>query len=815
MIIENSQLFSTLDPAKKDAKWANDCVTVLRRNWIQLKNTLVMRNNKEIIFAQQSMEKIKKSFKDKEFIKNTEFVPIAAWPRILNVIIEELLKNPPQAEVRANDSTALTDKQYDLRLLRLKSFFEREINTELQKVGEPPIVIGGDKFNTNIEEFYRAGLNPQDQEDIDFYEQNDFPRLKYEIVAQKILDAVMKINRFDEELIRDAVLDICSGLCFCVQTYVDAVTGEIKYDHIYPEEAYGIWGNKRDGSDDVGKGWVKNLTVRDWLARVGNEFSFEKNWTQLLWAINYTNRTTYTGFVRYGNRYDAWGNEALMNHPESTYNNAPQSNLLDYSLSFTYNIYSAYMEWDSPEATATYLAKYGTGEMIPKQVPFDLFLDEKKESKEYYKESYYRWAMYKTYFLPTSSTTQWIYNWGKLYMQQLEGAYDQYCKGTLMYYRLEGNSAAELTIPYIEFANLCYYRMKWIVYHSKPTKEQHVIEELIKVSKSLQRLYPQTAQGTVPTVDTILQQLITWKRENFIDLRSYPEIEGKTFPQLAPQTGERGGIDPLALGLQAIEQWLEMQIAEKVGLNDMRLGQIQNPREGFKKGMQETQASLNSTGYIYRMVQLQKEHTAITTLNYAQDIIKFKDTIPYKWLQNLLGEAEFQNIKVIKDFCAHRMGIFIEDISLGSLRERITQLADLYIDKQNGNGGISVMEWGILMATKDPKDALRKLALYTYLLEKKKRKQEMQLLQAKQQNDMQLKQAEGQLQQAKDGADIEKENIKAKAVMYVADRNYESKVHIKQMTTDSEPMKQDTRTQSQKEIIQEKAAVKNQEPLTQ
>lgn len=816
MEIQSSFLFKQLDPAKKDARWANNCIQLIRRNWVQLKSTETMRYNKQIIFGQQDMTPIIKMFKDKEFIKNTKFLPLGVWNRILNIIIEELTKAPPKAELKANDASALSDKEEDIRRLRLKTMHEKIKTAINSKIGEPPTIIGNDQFKTNIEEFYRAGLNPEDPEDIDFYEQNDFPRLKYEIAGQKIINAIMRLNRFDKETIRDFVYDIAAGLCCCMQVYVDQVSGEIKYDRIYPEQAYGVWGDKRDGSDDIGKGWVKNVTVSEWLSRVGNDFSFERDWMHLLWALNYTNKTKYTGFRRFGNTYDVYGNNLLLAQaPEGMYAGVAQSNLMDYSLAYTYNVYTGYIEWDSPEATATYLAKFGSGDVVPSSIPYDSFLDEKKEVKEYYKESWYAWRMYKSYFLPTSSTTQWIYNYGKLYMQELYGAYDQYCKGTCHYYRLEGNSAAEISIPYIEFANLCFYRLKWMAYHAKPQKEQHVIEELIKVSKAMQRLYPQNASAAAPNVDNILTQLIQYKRENFVDIRAFPEVEGKVYPVLAPQQGEKSAPDSLALWMQSLEQWLEQQIAEKVGLNDMRLGQIENAREGYKQNLAETQASLNSTSYFYRMIQYNKELIVETTLNYCQDIVRFKDTVPYKWLLKLMGEETFENSKILGNFASHRYSFTIEDFSNSKKREKLLQAADLALDKGDGRGGISIMEYGIILDSENYNDALRKLSLFRYKAAKRARKDVLELEQVKQNNALQLQQAIDATKDKEGQVEIGKANINAQAQTYIADRNAENRIQVKQMSIENEPVKQNTRSNEQMRVLDKKSELEEQKAITE
>lgn len=807
-----SILYKTVDPKDKNAKWINDMITQIRRDWRQLIDSDRIEKNKRLLFSQQDMGKIKKAFKDKNFLKHTEFIPLGIWPRIINILVEEIIKNSPKAEVKATDPTAISDKKKDILLLNTKHIYERNVNEQNVKIGMPAERIGKDNFKGNIDEFDRLRLDPNDPDDIDFYEQSGFQRLKYEISAQLLLNNFFKINKFDEELIRDAVIDILSSLSFNTQTYVDEMTGEIKCNRVYPEEVYGIFGDKRDGADDIAKGYITNLTVREWLGRVGNEFEFNRDWRQLLWALNYTNNRKYTGFINNGVNYTCLGNEEWMR--EMGLDSYQNDGMLNFNLAYTYNVYCGYVEFSSIDATATYLAKIESGEILPIPVSMDYFLEDKKESKEYYKESYYNEQIYKSYFLPTSTTSQYIYNWGKVYYQQLYGANDEYAKGTLNCYRMEGVPAAEISEFYIEFANLAAYRMKWAVYHAKPQKEQYVIEELTKVAKHLQRLYPQSAKGKTPAVDNILHDLIQYKRENFIDLRSYPEIEGKTYPVLAPPIADRGGIDPIAIGLQAVEQWCEMQIAEKVGLNDIRLGQQQNDRQSVQLGNRETQSSLNSTSYIYRIIQYSKQNIATTVLNYAQDIVKFEDSIPYKWLNKLMGENEFENLKLLKDFAPHRYGIFVEDYNVQFDRQRVIAAADRSLDSGDGRGGITLTEWSIVTTSDDPKMALKLLAFYKYKAEKKKRKQELETMKIQQQNAMEQKAADAKTEQMKGQLALQKSTIEAQGFIKAAEIGAQAKIQVKEISNEHEPLKQESKANAQKDVEREKSNLENQKPLS-
>lgn len=809
-----------IDPSKKDAAWINKITGRLRFDWRQLVSTQRAAENRAYLDSLQSMEKIICSFKDKQFKKDTNFIPLGIWNRIVNILIEEIRKMPPKVQLKASDAMAEIDKNNDIELFKLKQFHEQNINSINAKVGEPNEYVGDDNFQSNIlKEFKRLNLDPNDPEDVDFFQQNDFPRLKYEEAGQKLLNIIFKENRFDQERVMDYVRDVLATYCLCQQTYVDELTGQILFEHIYPEEAYGIWSDKRDGSNDPCQGWLKNQTVRQWLGKVGNKFNWDKDWMQLLWAINYANDTKYTGFIRGGVTYSAQNaqgvnfNASFANESEwAKFNSFPAANL-DWSLAYTYKVFVGYIEFSSIDATATYLKQRDNGELVPRPVDFNYFLGDSKETTEYDKESYYNEQMYKTYFLATSSTTQYIYNWGKVYYQQLYGAYDQFAKGTLMYYRLEGTSPVDISKFYIDFANLCAYRMKWVVYHAKPKKEQYIIPELIKVAKSMQRLFPQNAQSKVPSIDNILTQLINWKRENFIDLRDFPEVEGKPIPTIYPQEGAREGIDPLALGLQAVEQWAEAQIAEKVGLNDLRLGAIQNTREGYKQGMQEMESSYNSTGYLFRCIEFMKEYTAHTVLNYSQDIVRFKDSIPYQWLLKLMGEDEFENLKLLKDFAAHRYAIIIGDDNSMVQRKKVEQAADLALNARDGAAGITLPEWGLVIGEEDWRKALKMLAYFQYKADKKAHQQAMQLQQQQQQNAMQLKAMDGKLEQQKSTTILQGKQIDAKATVVAAQIAAKSKMDVKEIQEASNVPKQDAKTESAKQLIDAKANAKQQESL--
>ena len=102
-----------------------------------------------------------------------------------------MCKNPPRAEIRAEDPTAVNEKKEDLERLKNRKIIEAD-RTELQtRVGMPPYKMPYDKFNGNVEEFDEMGLDERDPDDVNFYQKN-YQRLWYEIGGQSLINNVLK-----------------------------------------------------------------------------------------------------------------------------------------------------------------------------------------------------------------------------------------------------------------------------------------------------------------------------------------------------------------------------------------------------------------------------------------------------------------------------------------------------------------------------------------------------------------------------------------------------------------------------------------------
>src|SRR5215471_18187120 len=127
--------YKEVDPAKKDAKWADTCLQQFRRDWRPLVNVVRCRDNKRYLYSQQSLEEVINSFKDKKFrelIKNSN--PLGIMETIVNTIVEEITTHPPKAELRATDPAAVNEKKQDILLLKNRKILENDVNKYQKQV---------------------------------------------------------------------------------------------------------------------------------------------------------------------------------------------------------------------------------------------------------------------------------------------------------------------------------------------------------------------------------------------------------------------------------------------------------------------------------------------------------------------------------------------------------------------------------------------------------------------------------------------------------------------------------------------------------
>ena len=792
-------LLNEVDPNKKDYVWCSNCVTSLRINSRQLKNVIQARDNRAVMYSMQPLPKIRDSFDDEDFKKSVNFLAVPVLEPLVNSIVEDTVKRPPKAELRAEDPTALNEKKEDIELLKNRYILEKD-RTELQKrvFGEDSeYQIPYDKFNGNVQQFDKMGLDEKDSDDVNFYEQH-YQRLWYEIGGQSLINNVLKTSQFDKTTIRKLVKDIFWGKVISVQAYVDQVTGAIKYKYIDPQTAWGIFGQSNDGKDDICRGWQDQITVIEFMEMVGNDFDFAKSWKQLLWAINFCSNQKFTGFIRGGVSYDCCGDSEWMSRIGC--GNLTQSALLDWTMAYKYKVFCGYTEWRTWEATSTKIINKFNDDYV-EYVDYQYELKKKKIKEGYEKASNLQQQWYCTYYLATSMISQYCYKFQKVYYQQISGANDEYSNGTLCYYQEEGKSAVEIADVYLQLVNFCYYRMLWIIYKAKPDADEFIWEELTQLAQTVKREFPQAGTNAVaPKIETVIQDLIKQMRAKHVRIRTYPRVDGKPQQIMPIEKPGTGGIDPIAIAMQAILTWAEGQIASKIGINPMRIGANPPSRESTDSENRTLEASYSTTGYMYRMLQYLKEHLAITTLNYATDILQYKDTLPYKWIKTLLGNESFAALNALDKVSAHRYGIYIEDYNTALDHQRLNQAADIALQQKT----ITLSQWAIITQTESPKLGFKMLA---HLELKAKKKERNQALQDKAiesriaENAHAMKMEELNFER---GTEWGKSDRSARAVVSAAQIQAKGRIDVKELQNEAELPKQTAKAESEITVEREK-----------
>lgn len=802
----------------KDREWANTMVTQIRMYWDSIYPYDKAVENRKIMLGMQSMKNIEDKFKDSSAFKKAElpFKTLPIMHKIVNRLSELLIQYPPKCEVRASDPTALSGKEEDINRLRTRRIYENGVNRANGILGEPPERMDLKKLSSNLSEFDEIGLDDSDEEDLSTFK-NFFQKMDYEISAQAVINDTMKINRFDEFNLREGFIDIASTNAICYDVYVDQMTGQQVIKRIIPENTKGLWGTSYDGHDDIAKGWEEPVTVREFLAMVGDNFDIQRDWPDLIWAINGANQQTFTGFsFSDGTNFDAYGIADYKKNLDSFGCN--KSNIISLDQSYHFMVFMGKCEWYAPDIVGgNYLIDRITDQISVTSMSYNDWKSDKGMFEKYKYGNETRWVAYNAIYLAFTLTTQRIYKWGAVYLQQPEGANDEYCVGTLKYYRLPGLTIAEVSKQYLKVANEAFYKIKWILSEAKPRAKQVIFNEIIAMARALgtDKNGLLSKDGKVKNDGTdLLESVFNYMKEHVeYDIRFYPQVRGVDVPQLPSQKSPDEGIDPLTAALQLIEKWAEDQVMDKIGLYDLLNA---NPREGLGQQKMLTQESQHQIGYISRLIQFCKKDIATTLLTYTHDIIKYNQSTPCKWIRVLIGDEKFNGLKNLSKYSPHRMGIFINDYNTQKLKSEVDKMVDIALEKglTGQEGGINIAQAFFLKSTEDFKREMKMLEVFIKQQDKKIYKRKVLETKVAQEHEKQMEVLRKETEKTKGDLALDREKVIADAQKYVADKNYQAKMDVKQITIDEEPQKQGIRATNQKDIETHKSNLQEQKAVS-
>lgn len=635
------------DPRKKDYEWANKTVTRLRSYWKPLISQEVARQNMEIILSRYDMSNVMKMFKDPQKL-GMEFLPIAVMEKIRNILVGERVKAGVGANVNALDPTSEQQREKDKKLLETKSELETLISFLQGNIGLPEYKLKNEKrisgknvFNGNVEMFEELGLDSDDPQDRGYFFRA-WHRLKHEMDAQQIVNSFIAYNEISDN-IEPWVNDILGKKIIAKQTYIDEVTGAITHKYLPPEKVFAIPGKKNDGRDAATIGTQDSVTIGEFIRQMGNSFDLSRDWREMLMALNYYNGKEYTGL------YD--GNTLYGDGKEAVY--------FDEFLNFKVQI--GYIEWKSIEETVYKKGIDFNGNLrLIKRNP-----DYQPEESKYAKESWYNEFTYKAYFLASSTNTQKLYKWGKLYHQMIEGAEDEFSNYSISYKKVPGKTVAEIAKPYLEIAQEAFTKFRWMVRRAKPKGRSYNYESLVQIAKHM-----------INTGDTKadVAAVIKMMEDGINEIFTLPKIDGQRVGGgIIPNQDLPNGLDSTAVSFQAIIDWAVSKISSDLGINDIREGYSPKQNDVYRLQMATLEQSRNATNYIGETIDALMRDIAKHTLILAQDIINFKDSKPYKFLSNLVGEKTLSSIEELDNVAMHRYGVMVNSFSTYIQRQKVLQ----------------------------------------------------------------------------------------------------------------------------------------------
>ncbi len=790
-MLHNEEFFE-VDPEKKDAVWADRIVTHFRSYWTHLINPAVAKEGMDIILSRNDMSNVMKMFKDPKKM-GMEFLPIAVMEKIRNILIGERVKSGVSVSLNAIDPSAESDREKDKKLLKNRKGFEDLMTYLHAQIGLPEYKLSQEKdaggkspYRGNVEMFDELGLDENSTSQVSYFFAA-WHRLLHEMRGQECVNYYIESSELKDNVAKWCN-DIMGKKVIAGQSYVNEITGAIEHKYIAPERVRVIPGKRDDGKDAPCIGYEDDVTVGELIKRMGSEFTFERDMSYLLMAVNSVNNREITGIWDDGKM--VWGST----------NSLRGGTTVQWNEFLNFKISLGYIEFKSYDATVYKAGNdwHDNFRRYPRPVSY---LNEKSEDSKYVKEAYYNEVTYKGYYLSTSTNTQRLFKFGPLNHQMVEGEEDEYSNFSVYFKKEPGPTVAQVAEPWIEMAQEAFTKFRWMVRKAKPKGRSYNYESLVAVANKM------ISEGGSKTK---IHEVIKMFEEGINEIFTIPKVEGQ------PVGGGNNanydlpnGLDPTALSFKQIVDWCVESIKGDLGINEIREAYSPKPNDGYRLQMQSLEQSRNATNYMSDMIDKLMQQFAKYTLKTVQDIIKYKDSIPYAYLKRAIGKTAIRDISELEDVAWHRYGIFVN--SFATYRERQRVLAETNQAWQNKEISYSVKM--LVDSIDDYRKAAFIIAFEKERAEKRQDQQaellhqrNMQVEQQKHANKMEEIQAEGFL-------DIRERQVQGYYYLQAAIAQSQGRMQETQMKINAEPDKINMKKQAAIEEKRTEASLEMQESL--
>lgn len=632
------------DVKKKDKAWIGRLITEFRTNsYKPLYDPAKAEKNRKIINSDDSLENIKLMFKDPKKLEKAgfEFIPIAIIEKIKNLLFGEQCKAEIKASVDMQDPTMEYLRKEDINLLKSKTKIEKAVNKLKASIGLPPEKIGNEHFNGNYDDFQAMGFDENDPGDVDSFSESVY-QLDFEILFQKIINRTFTANSITDYTY-DWLNDALATKTAAWQEFINKLTGEIVIRRIVPEQLWVVKGNSKiNQKSDIALGFYELMTVSEFLKRAGDNFDIVKEFNDVLTGVNHKQGTQYTG-IRMG--------DTILG---TTNNVCEWSSIQSMKVEIGYTCFKSIDSDQYKEFTN----KLGN----TKVYEIDTTID---NDKGYKKVELFQERTYEAYYIVTGRYEQIVYAGGLVYHGETEGEEDEFANYPLKYIQYEGKTLAEVAYPWIVLAQESFTKFRYLVRKAKEDGRSYNLESLKAVAKAF-NVKDGDAAGLIEVYEKM--------EDSVNELYSFPiDDQGKMIQMQGGVNFDRkNDFDTKVTSFKQIIEWAVQMIKNDIGINDLREGANQKTNDVYKLQAAALETSSNATYYVNSIFDNIYTTSGTTILALSLDILRYKDTLPYKWLTGVVGVDGMEKLASLPKLSAHRMDIFVT--SFATVQERIRVL---------------------------------------------------------------------------------------------------------------------------------------------
>jgi len=719
--------FNLTDPKQKDIEWAKRVITTLRWNRLPLtwgKNVAELRSwqNSDYdltpfktpylhLLTKREDTRGTLPEDESEGVIKIDFTRLGLFELTKNILGGEINKGKINIDANCFDPSIIIEKEKEFDLIKNKKAIQAKVNEMYQGIGIPSDFKVGKQgeFNSNMEEFEGMGLNPEAEEDINFFS-NTFYRHNLETYASQIINELNTINQL-EETRKKHINDIISLKRLAMRTFYNESTGLPTSEYILPEQAFysGIV-MRDDMKDAISLSYERVMSVSDFLKRVGSEKLTKDDYDYIL-------------------QYAGMGETFPQGIDYSCSPMCPVG-MCSWGDFFRFNISVGYIEWKTSD-------RGENGRYFQKTMKCDYLNG-----------------------ISIGSFPERIYNYGYLNVQAREGYELEQSCFSLNYYRIEGKSMLEIALPYFKEVFSEWLSFQWFMRTAKPKGYAYEINSLMRVASLIM-------DGTGKWNDVVeVIKMFKASPDMFYSIGD-EESEQKIGGNGLPYQEKANGIDPSAFKFLDVIAWCKNQIMEETGMNNARQAQSPNPDEPNRTTQIVTAQSDNATQYVQTSMASIYGDSGYRTFAIVQSIAEF-DLFGNEQLEQIFGDKYIDSLKYLKKIPITFYGINIRQFLREKERELIVQFTNNAVLK-----GELPEELGLLINNIDDfQKAARVLSFYKERTRKQKIEEQkqiqqgqLQLGQQQQEGKMQLAQLEGQIILAKQKMIEEGENYRAQLLI--------------------------------------------------